>query len=61
MAARLLLRRFLVGNSEYGSPVEWMGTLGGTRIQEAPETHWMQMQAHLPRQHERIGGRNPVQ
>ena len=60
MTARLLLRRFLVGNSEYGSPVESMGKLGGTRIQEAPETRWLQMQAQLPRQRERIGGRNPV-
>ena len=31
MAARLLLRRFLVGNSEYGLPAESMGTLGGTQ------------------------------
>ena len=30
MAVRLLLPRFFVGNSEYGSPVESMGTLGGT-------------------------------
>ena len=47
MAARLLLRRVLVGNSEYGLPVESMDTLGGTQIQEAPETNWLQMPGHF--------------
>ena len=43
MAARLLLRRSLVGNSEYGLPVESMGTLGGAQIQEALEASWLEM------------------
>ena len=43
MAGRLLLRRVLVGHSEYALPVEPMGKRGGTQIQEAPETNWLQM------------------
>ena len=43
MVATLLLRRFLVGNSEYGLPAESMGTLEGTQIQEAPEASWLEM------------------
>ena len=35
MAARLLLRRFLVGNSEYGLPAELMGTLEAHRTGSA--------------------------
>ena len=60
MAARLLFRRVLVGNSEYGLPVESMGTLGGTQIQEGPDTNWLQMPGHFARHREKIGGRNPV-
>ena len=37
MAARLLLRRFLVGNSEYGLPAESTGTLGGTQNRKCRE------------------------
>ena len=47
MAGRLLLRRVLVGHSEYALPVEPMGKRGGTQIQEAPETNWLQMPGHF--------------
>ena len=56
MATSLLLHRFLVGNLEYGLPVESMGTLGGTWIQEAAETSWLQMVDTLPRQPQKLVG-----
>ena len=47
MVARLLLRQFLVGNSEFGLPAESMGTLRGTQILEATEASWLQMPRHF--------------
>ena len=60
MAARLLLRRFLVGNSEYGLPAESMGTLGGTQNRKCRKRVGWKCQGILPRQRQKIGGRNPV-
>ena len=60
MAARLLLRRFLVGNSEYGLPAESMGTLGGTQNRKCRKRVGWKCQGTLPRQRQKIGGRNPV-
>ena len=54
--ARLLLRRFLVGDSEYRLLVESMGMLGGTQIQEVRETSWLQCKGTLPRQHKKLVG-----
>ena len=48
MAARLLLRRFLVGNSEYGLLVESMGTLGGTQNRKCRKRVGWKCQGTVP-------------